>query len=501
MNSTTGEIQTYLGKFICVNQRRVLVESILGQGGFAFVFLVRTFDQQRYALKRMYVNNNKDLNVCQQEIQLLKQLIGQPNIVQYVDATIRRLSSSNRDDDEVYEILLLTEYCANGSLINRLNSPLGEHQILRIFADLCRAVSVCHFHRPQAILHRDIKLENLIIDARQNIFLCDFGSAVLLSKSKTSEDFEQFSSEQLTTHQIQQLEEDIQRYTTVSYRAPEMVNLYSRIPLTLKCDIWSMGCFLFKLMYNTMPFGESILAIQNGTFLIPDRMSNVYSRELNLLVRSMLEIDIKKRLDIWQISYLTFKLLGQECPIPNRCQSNYPDVKSIPMPLTESEHRQQRSIKAKSTSSQTFHERSASIGTAINPRERPRGILPPSTSLFDLQKTSVRPTPRSDSAAPLMFDDDFGSTSVSTGPTHRRSVSQTISQPVNSTPTPTVQQTRCDSPADLLLPLSAIATLNSNRTNHPAMTFSSTTTKTTNSCFPPQSTKPTVNSSLLDEYF
>ena len=185
----------------------------------------------------------------------------------------------------------------------KLGMNLNEQQILRIFADICRAVSACHFRRPQPILHRDIKLENIIIDSRQCYVLCDFGSAILLSPttSKTSSEFQQYSTEQLTTHVIQQLEEDIQRYTTVAYRAPEMVDLYSRVPITLKADIWAMGCLLYKLMYNTMPFGESILAIQNGTFVIPDDLAHVRSRELNLFVRYMLEIDTTKRPDIWQV--------------------------------------------------------------------------------------------------------------------------------------------------------------------------------------------------------
>lgn len=54
-------------------------------------------------------------------------------------------------------------------------------------------------------------------------------------------------------------------------------------------------------MYNVMPFGDSILAIQNGTFLIPDEMAQMYSRELNIFLRYMLEIDISKRPDIWQV--------------------------------------------------------------------------------------------------------------------------------------------------------------------------------------------------------
>jgi AP2-associated kinase len=177
---------------------------------------------------------------------------------------------------------------------------LNERQILRIFADICTGVSACHYRRPQPILHRDIKLENILIDSHQAFLLCDFGSAIMLPPSTTNE-YQQYQFNQLTTTVIQQLEEEIQRYTTLSYRAPEMIDLYSRLPITLKADIWAMGCLLYKLMYNIMPFGDSILAIQNGTFVIPDDMAQVYSRELNIFVRYMLEIDINKRPDIWQV--------------------------------------------------------------------------------------------------------------------------------------------------------------------------------------------------------
>jgi AP2-associated kinase len=267
-------------------------------------------------------------------------------------------------------------------------------------------------------------LENILIDSYQNYILCDFGSAILLSFSTTN-DYQQYEINQLTTNIIQQLEEEIQRYTTLSYRAPEMINLYSRLPITLKVDIWAMGCLLYKLMYNTMPFGDSILAIQNGTFVIPDDMAHLYSRELNLFVRYMLEIDINKRPDIWQVSYITYKLLGIKCPIPNRCQSKIPDLNAISMPLKDSESRHQRTI-AKSNSAKISND-SSSLGTAVNPRERPRGIITQSTSLNFHQtnqrsSNSIVPPPpppssssnptRAGSAAQLLFDDDFSQNST-----------------------------------------------------------------------------------------
>ncbi|CAF5172175.1 unnamed protein product, partial [Rotaria sp. Silwood1] len=42
------------------------------------------------------------------------------------------------------------------------------------------------------------------------------------------------------------------------------------------------------------------------------------------------------------VSYITYKLLGSECPIPNRCQSKIPNLNTISMPLTDTESRHQR---------------------------------------------------------------------------------------------------------------------------------------------------------------
>lgn len=136
--NTNFDNMSYIGKVLNINQHQVVVEDVLGQGGFAFVFLVRSFNQQRYALKRMYVNNERDLIVCQREISILKEFSSHTNIVKYIDSSIQRLSPpsqtntqrkhiSNRndeddddddnEDDAIYEILLLTEYCSNGALI------------------------------------------------------------------------------------------------------------------------------------------------------------------------------------------------------------------------------------------------------------------------------------------------------------------------------------------------------------------------------------------------
>ena len=74
------------------------------------------------------------------------------------------------------------------------------------------------------------------------------------------------------------------RYTTLSYRSPEMVDLYSNKPITTKSDVWALGCLLYKLCYFQVPFGESQLAIQEVRFTIPDAKSNFYSKKINMLI-------------------------------------------------------------------------------------------------------------------------------------------------------------------------------------------------------------------------
>lgn len=132
--------------------------------------------------------------------------------------------------------------------------------------------------------------------------LCDFGSATARILNSN-------------THGIANVEEEIQKYTTLSYRAPEMVDLYAGKNITTKADIWALGCLLYKLMFFNLPFGESILSIQSGVFSIPD--NSKYSKELHQLIRYMLEPDHENRPNIFQVCEIAFKLLGKDNPVAN----------------------------------------------------------------------------------------------------------------------------------------------------------------------------------------
>ncbi|KAM4808718.1 BMP-2-inducible protein kinase [Rhinophrynus dorsalis] len=354
-----------VGRGFSVGRYQVTVEEIVAEGGFSTVFVVRTHGGIRCALKRMYVNNVPDLNICKREITIMKELSGHKNIVGYLDCAI------NSASDNVWEILILMEYCRAGQVVNQMNQRLQsgftEPEVLRIFCDTCEAVARLHQCKTP-IVHRDLKVENILLNDSGHYVLCDFGSAT-----------NRFLNPQRDGVNI--VEEEIKKYTTLSYRAPEMINLYGGKPITTKADIWALGCLLYKLCFFTLPFGESQVAICDGSFTVPD--NSRYDHKLHCLIRYMLEPDQERRPDIYQVSYFAFRLAKRDCPIPNIYNSPIPSA--LPEPMTASEAASKKSqIKARITDALGPTE------TSIAPRQRPKAyVSTASTNVLPIQSSAT----------------------------------------------------------------------------------------------------------------
>ncbi|XP_064493793.1 AP2-associated protein kinase 1 isoform X8 [Pseudopipra pipra] len=371
---SSGPGSGYIGRVFSIGRHQVTVDEVLAEGGFAIVFLVRTSNGVKCALKRMYVNNEYDLQVCKREIQIMRDLSGHKNIVGYIDSSINSVSSG-----DVWEVLILMDFCRGGQVVNLMNQRLqtgfSESEVLQIFCDTCEAVARLHQCKTP-IIHRDLKVENILLHDRGHYVLCDFGSAT-----------NKFQNPQ--TEGVNAVEEEIKKYTTLSYRAPEMVNLYSGKLITTKADIWALGCLLYKLCYFTLPFGESQVAICDGTFTIPD--NSRHSQDMHCLIRYMLEPDPDKRPDIYQVSYFAFKLAKKECPVQN--VQNSPIPAKLPDPVRASEAAAKKSQpKARLTDPIPTTE------TSIAPRQRPKaGQTQPNPGILPIQPAL---TPRKRPTAP-----------------------------------------------------------------------------------------------------
>lgn len=238
-------------------------------------------------LKRVIVQDPNGLNELRNEVNVMHKLKDASNIVQLYDSNAQRYTKYSTQG---FEVLLLMELCPNKSLLDymnqRLSTKLSEQEILKIMFDITMAIAQMHY-LAVPLIHRDIKIENVLVDKDNNFKLCDFGS--------TSTTFPI-----VTTHRdIAMLSQNIYVHTTPQYRSPEMIDLYRCVPIDEKSDIWALGIFLYKLLFFTTPFERTgQFAILHSKFEIP--MNNFSSRLINLII-IMLSENPNLRPNIYQV--------------------------------------------------------------------------------------------------------------------------------------------------------------------------------------------------------
>ncbi|KAI0166081.1 kinase-like protein [Xylariaceae sp. FL1272] len=294
------------GTKIQVGEHRVVITKYLSEGGFAHVYLVklpRPVDGTDEAvLKRVAVPDKDTLRGMRTEVETMKRLKGHRPIVTYID------SHASERKGGGYEVFLLMEHCNGGGLIDfmntRLQHRLTEPEILNIFSDIAEGVACMHYLKPP-LLHRDIKVENVLITmhgSKRKFKLCDFGSSASPKPAPTS------------VVECRLLDEDVQRHTTMQYRSPEMVDVYRKLPIDEKSDIWALGVLLYKLCYYTTPFeDQGQLAILNASYRFPSYP--VFSDRLKQLIASMLREAPKSRPNIYQVLRESCLMQGREVPI------------------------------------------------------------------------------------------------------------------------------------------------------------------------------------------
>lgn len=153
----------------------------------------------------------------------------------------------------------------------------GEAAAQRMFVQVATAVRYCH---KNSIIHRDIKLDNVLLDDDDVCKLCDFGVSRALSPHKVIQE----------------------QCGTPAYLAPEIVQDegYSGF----KADVWSLGVLLYVLVSGVMPFRASTVkdlnkCILKGKF---EYLADVeLSAELKDLISKMLCVDVDRRLDSAQV--------------------------------------------------------------------------------------------------------------------------------------------------------------------------------------------------------
>lgn len=287
-SGTGGTDNDFVRQQVELGDQKLRVRRVIAEGGFAFVFVAQDITTGKdYALKRLLANDEEKNKAVMQEIRFLKKLSGHPNIIQFIAAASIDKSSSGHGQAEY---LLLTELCSGGQLVdilNRRSSPLGCDEVLQAFYQTCRATQHMHRQNPP-IIHRDLKVENLLLSSQCSVKLCDFGSATTVTHAPDNS---------WSAIKRSLVEDEITKNTTPMYRAPEMLDLYQNFRIGEPGDIWALGCVLYMLCYNVHPFEDSAkLRIINANYTIPE--SDTTYTVFHDLLKSMLMVNPDDRPDI-----------------------------------------------------------------------------------------------------------------------------------------------------------------------------------------------------------
>ncbi|XP_043916868.1 cyclin-G-associated kinase isoform X1 [Protopterus annectens] len=292
LGAASRDQNDFVGQTVEMGDMKLRIKRVIAEGGFAFVYEAQDLGSSKdYALKRLLSNEEEKNKAIIQEVCFMKKLSGHPNIVQFSSAA--SIGKEESDTGQA-EYLLLTELC-KGQLVDfmkkaELKGDLSCDTVLKIFYQTCRAVQHMHKQKPP-IIHRDLKIENLLISNQGTIKLCDFGSATTVTH---------YPDYSWSAQKRALVEEEITRNTTPMYRTPEMIDLYSNFPINEKQDMWALGCILYLMCFRQHPFEDGAkLRIVNGKYSIPQN-DNRYT-VFHDLIGSLLKVNPEERLLITEL--------------------------------------------------------------------------------------------------------------------------------------------------------------------------------------------------------
>ena len=171
-------------------------------------------------------------------------------------------------------IFIIMENIAGGDLLSfvKKRTKLNEKMSKYIFKQLLEAIKYIH---SKNIVHRDIKLDNVLIDLNNNIKLCDFGVGKMVHENEVLLD----------------------QCGTPAYIAPEI--LANKGYDGFSVDVWSSGVVLYTMLSGMVPFkANNLNDLQNMIITGSYKEIHGISKECNDLLNKLLQINPKKRINI-----------------------------------------------------------------------------------------------------------------------------------------------------------------------------------------------------------
>lgn len=208
----------------------------------------------------------REMLAVEREIVIMK-LLNHPNIVHLYD--VWETSS---------HVYLVLEYTQGGELLDYIckQGPLSKREAVKYFRQIIDAVDYLHRFN---IAHRDIKLENILLDKNRNIKITDFGTAAWQIDFSGAMDLMKTSC------------------GSPHFAAPEVIRGEAYVGSA--ADIWSCGIILYAMLTARLPFDlpelqDKVIA---GKYTIPSFVDPFAQN----LIKRMLTVDVVKRITMPEI--------------------------------------------------------------------------------------------------------------------------------------------------------------------------------------------------------
>ncbi|NXE21908.1 MARK1 kinase, partial [Ardeotis kori] len=269
--TSTNEEHPHIGNY------RLL--KILGKGSFGKVKLARhVLTGREVAVKIIDKTqlNPTSLQKLSREVRIMK-ILNHPNIVKLFEVI-----------ETEKTLYLVMEYASGGEVFDYLvaHGRMKEKEARAKFRQIVSAVQYCH---QKCIVHRDLKAENLLLDAGMNIKIADFG----------------FSNEFTVGNKLDTF------CGSPPYAAPELFQ--GKKYDGPEVDVWSLGVILYTLVSGSLPFdGQNLKELRErvlrGKYRIPFYMST----DCENLLKKLLVLNPIKRGSLEQIMKDRWMNVGHE---------------------------------------------------------------------------------------------------------------------------------------------------------------------------------------------
>ncbi|KAJ5161835.1 hypothetical protein N7492_007227, partial [Penicillium capsulatum] len=252
-------------------------------------------------------SNPSRLPKIYREISILRDL-AHPNIVR-----LHEMVETDR------HIGIIMEYASGGELFDYIlnNRYLKDNSARRLFAQLVSGVGYLH---KKGIVHRDLKLENLLLDRNRNIIVTDFGFANTFNAGDQLDEEIEYNLTNKEYVKRKRLDKpgpdglrrgDLMQTSCGSpcYAAPELVvsdSLYTG----RKVDVWSCGVILYAMLAGYLPFdddpanpdGDNINLLYKYIVTTPLTFPEYVTPHARDLLRRILVPDPRKRADLFEVA-------------------------------------------------------------------------------------------------------------------------------------------------------------------------------------------------------